>query len=207
MEERYEHLERSRDPRDRRLDQWLETGRQLVDGVAGRRPGQRRPGLDLDSVGLAETARDGDLPAGYAIYEDNGSISGDGHHVVARGQCSRSRSPTADTGTDDLDISGLVLGREITGHHCDDIASAVEVEVFRGAVARQCLVVGGHRWKNAAIDFFGFDAGVAGSQGRGDACGCSCACAGVGVGVGSGLGNESRLSLWPAPLEREKNKE
>ena len=51
MEERYEHLERSRDPRDRRLDQWLETGRQLVDGVAGRSPGQRRPGLDLDSGG------------------------------------------------------------------------------------------------------------------------------------------------------------
>ena len=51
MEERYERLERSRDPRDRRLDQWLETGRQLVDGVAGRRPGQRRSGLDLDSVG------------------------------------------------------------------------------------------------------------------------------------------------------------
>ena len=51
MEERYERLEQSRDPRDRRLDQWLETGRQLVDGVAGRRPGQRRAGLDLDSVG------------------------------------------------------------------------------------------------------------------------------------------------------------
>ena len=51
MEERYERLERSRDSRDRRLDQWLETGRQLVDGVAGRRPGQRRLGLDLDSVG------------------------------------------------------------------------------------------------------------------------------------------------------------
>ncbi len=51
MEERYERLERSRDSRDRRLDQWLETGRQLVDGVAGRRPGQRRTGLDLDSVG------------------------------------------------------------------------------------------------------------------------------------------------------------
>ena len=51
MEERYKRLERSRDPRDRRLDQWLETGRQLVDGVAGRRPGQRRAGLDLDSVG------------------------------------------------------------------------------------------------------------------------------------------------------------
>ena len=51
MEERYKRLDRSRDPRDRRLDQWIETGRQLVDGVAGRRPGQRRPGLDLDSVG------------------------------------------------------------------------------------------------------------------------------------------------------------
>jgi hypothetical protein len=51
MEEHYERLERSRVPRDRRLNQWLETGRQLVDGVAGRRPGQRRPGLDLDSVG------------------------------------------------------------------------------------------------------------------------------------------------------------
>ena len=51
MEERYERLERSRDPRDGRLDQWLETGRQLVDGVAGRRPGKRRAGLGLDSVG------------------------------------------------------------------------------------------------------------------------------------------------------------
>ena len=33
------------------MDHWLETGRQLVDGVSGRRPGQRRSGLDLDSVG------------------------------------------------------------------------------------------------------------------------------------------------------------
>ena len=33
------------------MDQWLETGRQLVDGVSGRRPGQRRGSLDLDSVG------------------------------------------------------------------------------------------------------------------------------------------------------------
>ena len=33
------------------MDQWLETGRQLVDGVSGRRPGQRRTSLDLDSVG------------------------------------------------------------------------------------------------------------------------------------------------------------
>ena len=33
---------RSDDPLDRRLDQWLETGRQLVDGVSGGRPGRRR---------------------------------------------------------------------------------------------------------------------------------------------------------------------
>ena len=55
MEERFDRLERSRDPRDRRFDQFLETGRQFVDGVSGRRPGQRpgqrRSGLDLDSVG------------------------------------------------------------------------------------------------------------------------------------------------------------
>ena len=35
--------QRSRDPLDRRVDQWLETGRQFVDGVAGTRPGKRRP--------------------------------------------------------------------------------------------------------------------------------------------------------------------
>lgn len=33
--------QRSDDPLDRRLDQWLETGRQFVDGVAGTRPGSR----------------------------------------------------------------------------------------------------------------------------------------------------------------------
>ncbi len=33
---------RSRDSLDRRFDQWIETGRQFVDGVAGTRPGQRR---------------------------------------------------------------------------------------------------------------------------------------------------------------------
>ena len=32
----------SRDSIERRMDQWVETGRQLVDGVAGNRPGQRR---------------------------------------------------------------------------------------------------------------------------------------------------------------------
>ena len=37
--------------RERRRDVWLETGRQIVDGVSGRRPGQRRSSLDLDSVG------------------------------------------------------------------------------------------------------------------------------------------------------------
>ena len=37
--------------RERRRDVWLETGRQIVDGVSGRRPGQRRSTLDLESVG------------------------------------------------------------------------------------------------------------------------------------------------------------
>lgn len=36
---------------ERRVDTWLETGRQLVDGVSGRRPGQRRTSLDLDAMG------------------------------------------------------------------------------------------------------------------------------------------------------------
>ena len=55
MEEQFDRLDQFRDQRDRRLDQFLETGRQFVDGVSGRRPGQRpggrRSGLDLDSVG------------------------------------------------------------------------------------------------------------------------------------------------------------
>ena len=33
---------RSRDPFDRRMDKWIETGKQVVDGVAGNRPGQKR---------------------------------------------------------------------------------------------------------------------------------------------------------------------
>ncbi len=48
----------SRDPLERRMDQWIETGRQFVDGVAGNRPGQRRmtsigrsPSQKLDKVG------------------------------------------------------------------------------------------------------------------------------------------------------------
>ena len=34
--------QRSRDPLDRRMDKWIETGKQVVDGVAGNRPGQKR---------------------------------------------------------------------------------------------------------------------------------------------------------------------
>ena len=49
-------VQRSQDSGDRRLDQWIETGRQLVDGVAGTRPGRRsagggRPSMDLETVG------------------------------------------------------------------------------------------------------------------------------------------------------------
>ena len=35
---------RSRPSLDRRMDKWIETGKQVVDGVAGNRPGQRRGG-------------------------------------------------------------------------------------------------------------------------------------------------------------------
>ena len=36
--------QRSRAPLDRRMDRWIQTGKQVVDGVAGNRPGQRRGG-------------------------------------------------------------------------------------------------------------------------------------------------------------------
>ena len=36
--------QRSRQPLDRRMDNWIQTGKQVVDGVAGNRPGQRRVG-------------------------------------------------------------------------------------------------------------------------------------------------------------------
>ena len=36
--------QRSRAPLDRRMDKWIQTGKQVVDGVAGNRPGQRRGG-------------------------------------------------------------------------------------------------------------------------------------------------------------------
>ena len=47
----------SRDSIDRRVDKWIETGRQVVDGVAGNRPGMRRgyssrlSGANFEKVG------------------------------------------------------------------------------------------------------------------------------------------------------------
>ena len=41
---RNQSRQRSREPLDRRMDQWIRTGKQVVDGVAGNRPGQRRSG-------------------------------------------------------------------------------------------------------------------------------------------------------------------
>ena len=39
---RNQSRKRSRDTFDRRMDKWIETGKQVVDGVAGNRPGQKR---------------------------------------------------------------------------------------------------------------------------------------------------------------------
>tara|TARA_B100000700_G_scaffold148629_1_gene165482 strand:- start:1168 stop:1701 length:534 start_codon:yes stop_codon:yes gene_type:complete len=36
--------QRSRESLDRKMDKWIRTGKQVVDGVAGNRPGQRRGG-------------------------------------------------------------------------------------------------------------------------------------------------------------------
>ena len=41
---RNQSRQRSRVSIDRRMDKWIETGKQVVDGVAGNRPGQRRRG-------------------------------------------------------------------------------------------------------------------------------------------------------------------
>ena len=41
MDSRRQRPQRGPDPLDRRLDRWLDTGRQLVDGVSGARPGRR----------------------------------------------------------------------------------------------------------------------------------------------------------------------
>ena len=39
---RNQSRQRSREPLDRRMDKWIQTGKQVVDGVAGNRPGQKR---------------------------------------------------------------------------------------------------------------------------------------------------------------------
>ena len=41
---RHQIRQRSRAPLDRRMEKWIQTGKQVVDGVAGNRPGQRRGG-------------------------------------------------------------------------------------------------------------------------------------------------------------------
>ena len=41
---RNQSRQRSREPLDRRMDKWIQTGKQVVDGVAGNRPGQKRGG-------------------------------------------------------------------------------------------------------------------------------------------------------------------
>lgn len=41
---RNQSRQRSRPPLDRRMDKWIQTGKQVVDGVAGNRPGQKRGG-------------------------------------------------------------------------------------------------------------------------------------------------------------------
>ena len=43
--------QRSRPNLDRRMDKWIQTGKQVVDGVAGNRPGQRRAGLQDKTTG------------------------------------------------------------------------------------------------------------------------------------------------------------
>ena len=42
---------RSGEPLDRKMDKWIKTGKQVVDGVAGNRPGQRRSGWQDKTTG------------------------------------------------------------------------------------------------------------------------------------------------------------
>lgn len=56
MDARRQRRQRGAEPLDARFDQWIETGRQLVDGVSGARPGRRgggrsQVGSRLDAVG------------------------------------------------------------------------------------------------------------------------------------------------------------
>ncbi len=47
--------QRTREPLERRMDKWVETGRQFVDGVSGNRPGQRRK--ENNRSGLTDMGR------------------------------------------------------------------------------------------------------------------------------------------------------
>ena len=48
---RNQSRQRSREPLDRRMDKWIQTGKQVVDGVAGNRPGLRRAGWQDQTTG------------------------------------------------------------------------------------------------------------------------------------------------------------
>ena len=48
---RNQSRQRSRETLDRKMDKWIQTGKQVVDGVAGNRPGQRRSGLQDKTTG------------------------------------------------------------------------------------------------------------------------------------------------------------
>ena len=48
---RNQSRQRSRAPLDRKMDQWIRTGKQVVDGVAGNRPGQRKVGSQDKKTG------------------------------------------------------------------------------------------------------------------------------------------------------------
>ena len=55
--EKIPNRQRPKDPLERKMDQWFETGRQFVDGVAGNRPGQRRSSGKSFSSGLDNVGR------------------------------------------------------------------------------------------------------------------------------------------------------
>jgi len=51
------------EPIDQRLDRWVSRGRELVDGVAGARPGSRLPGAEAAGLGLRGLGAGGLNPA------------------------------------------------------------------------------------------------------------------------------------------------
>ena len=48
---RNQSRQRSRNSLDRKMDKWIQTGKQVVDGVAGNRPGQKRSGWQNKKIG------------------------------------------------------------------------------------------------------------------------------------------------------------